>query len=290
VLFLFIVAVFLSNRISKPLINLKNAAEKVGQGDFSMKLDTSPRNEIGDLTHSFNTMAEKLNRKTGELQEERTKRLRSVINGQELERQRLSRELLDGLGQVLIALKLKLENVGSTEDSNTPKMLQDVKNTFNTTIDEVRRISNDLMPAVLYEFGLPTALRNLLETVKEDRKLKVKIQVEGNFDDLDKTTKTYLYRIAQEAVSNAVKHSGATAIEINMERLQEEINMNVEDNGSGFDSNSVVVVRGNGLLNMRERAGLLRGRLEIGPGLSGGTRVSLLIPYKKNEHDKSSTG
>jgi len=290
VLFLFIVAVFLSNRISKPLINLKNAAEKIGQGDFSMKLDTSPKNEIGDLTHSFNIMTEKLNKKTGELKEERTKRLRSVINGQELERQRLSRELHDGLGQVLIALKLKLENVGSSEDSNAQKILHEVKHTFNTTIDEVRRISNDLMPAVLQEFGLPTALRNLLETVKEDKKLKVNLKVNGNFDDLDKTTKTYLYRIAQEAVSNAVKHSGATAIDINLGKREDAISMSIEDNGCGFDSNSVVVVRGNGLLNMRERAGLLRGRLEIGPGLSGGTRVALSIPYKKIDYDKGNTG
>lgn len=283
ILFLFILAVFIANRISKPLIDLKNAAEKIGQGDFSMKLVNRPNNEIGDLTHSFNTMSEKLNRKTGELKLERTKRLRSVINGQELERQRLSRELHDGLGQMLIALKLKLENVQTTENCDTQKMVQEVKTTFNTTIDEVRRISNDLMPAVLYEFGLPTALRNLLEAVKEGNTLKVKLDVKGKYDDLDKTTKTYLYRIAQEAVSNAVKHSGASVIEMKLRREDGEISMQIEDNGCGFDTESVVVVRGNGLLNMRERATLLKGRLEIGPGASGGTCLSLFIPFKNNE-------
>lgn len=290
ILFLFIVAVFLSNRISKPLINLKNAAEKIGQGDFSMKVESFPNNEIGDLTNSFNTMAEKLNKKTDELQLERSKRLRSVINGQELERQRLSRELHDGLGQMLIALKLKLENVNTTENSDTVRMVQDVKCTFNTTIEEVRRISNDLMPAVLYEFGLPTALRNLLGTVKEDNGFKVKLEVTGKYNDLDRTTKTYLYRIAQEAVSNAVKHSGATTITVNLERKVGEVAMSIEDDGSGFDPNSIVVVRGNGLLNMRERAGLLKGRLLIGQGLSGGTRVTLLIPFKSMKYDKSSIG
>lgn len=283
ILFLFILAVFIANRISKPMIDLKNAAEKIGQGDFSMKLKNSPNNEIGDLTRSFNTMSEKLNKKTGELKLERTKRLRSVINGQELERQRLSRELHDGLGQMLIALKLKLENVQSSENCDTLKMMQEVKTTFNTTIDEVRRISNDLMPAVLYEFGLPTALRNLLETVKEDNTLKVKLDVAGKYDDLDKTTKTYLYRIAQEAVSNAVKHSGASLIEMKIQRKAGEIIMSIEDNGSGFDSGNVVVLRGNGLMNMRERAGLMKGRLEIGPASSGGTRISLVIPCKNNE-------
>ncbi len=283
ILFLFILAVFIANRISKPLIDLKNAAEKIGQGDFSMKLVNRPNNEIGDLTHSFNIMSEKLNRKTGELKLERTKRLRSVINGQELERQRLSRELHDGLGQMLIALKLKLENVQTTENCDTLKMVQEVKTTFNTTIDEVRRISNDLMPAVLYEFGLPTALRNLLEAVKEGNTLKVKLDVKGKYDELDKTTKTYLYRIAQEAVSNAVKHSGASLIEVKLHREAGEIMMSIDDNGCGFDSGSVVVIRGNGLLNMRERAALLKGRLEIGPGTMAGTCIRLFIPFKNNE-------
>ena len=283
VLFLFFAAVFLSGRITAPLIRLKNAAEKIGQGDFDTELKSGQKNEIGDLTHSFNTMTVKLADKTSELKKERLKRLRSVIDGQELERQRLSRELHDGLGQMLIALKLKMENIRTTEPCESMKMLNDVKASFDDTIDEIRRMSNDLMPAVLHEFGISTALRNLVEGVSENADIIGKFYASGKFEDLYKTTKTYLYRIAQEAVNNAVKHANASVIIVKIDRADSQIYMLIEDNGIGFEINNESVKSGNGLHNMRERTGLLQGHFEIENPPKGGTRIIVRIPMKNKD-------
>lgn len=280
ILILFITAYFLSARITSPLIRLKNAAEKIGQGNFTTKLEINLKNEIGDLTQSFNTMTDKLADKTHELERERAKRLRSVLDGQELERQRLSRELHDGLGQRVIALKLKLENINSPEKCDTLGMIKEIKGNFDETIDEIRRMSNDLMPAVLYEFGLTTALRTLMDSIPGNLGMKSHFSATGKFDDLNKTTKTYLYRIAQEAVYNAIKHSAAKLIMLDLNRNENEITLSIVDNGKGFDYKKDTALNGNGLYNMRERAGLLNGKFVLRTEEQQGTSVIITISQK----------
>jgi signal transduction histidine kinase len=281
VLFLFLAAVIISARISFPLIRLKKAAEKIGEGEFDAGIETRLNNEIGDLTRSFNTMSNKLSEKTSELRKERIRRIRSVIDGQEIERQRLSRELHDGLGQMLIALKLRLENLKTSHECDTTNMISEVKRSFDSTIDEVRRMSNDLMPAVLYEFGISTALRNLVDNIGENASIHTKFRSSGKDDRLDKTVKTYLYRIAQEALINAVKHASATMVDLAIEIREDLVTLTIEDDGIGFDISEESVLTGNGLHNMRERTGLLHGTMEIGPGSGGGTQIRVNIPITK---------
>lgn len=282
VLFLFLVAVLISARISFPIIRLKKATERIGEGEFDTGIETALNNEIGDLTRSFNTMSNKLSEKTSELRKERIRRLRSVIDGQEIERQRLSRELHDGLGQMLIALKLKLENIKASRECNAMETITDVKSSFNITIDEVRRMSNDLMPAVLYEFGILTALRTLVDTVSENASIHGKFIPSGKDDKLDKTIKTYIYRIAQEALNNSVKHANASIVELAIRIDDDMVFMTIEDDGIGFDITNESVAVGNGLHNMRERTGLLHGTMEIGHGSNGGTLVTVNIPINTN--------
>lgn len=275
VLALFLAAVFLSARMTSPLVRLTKAAKKIGQGDFDTDLRPGLANEIGDLMNSFIFMTDSLSEKTNELRAERLKQLRSVIDGQELERQRLSRELHDGLGQRIIALKLRLEDIKSADQCETMRKVKEVKDSVDDTIDEVRRMSNDLMPAVLYEFGIATALRNLLESVSESSKIKSKFSTEGKVEELDKTTKIYLYRIAQEALNNVVKHAEANRIHLQLIRDNDFLCLCIEDDGIGFDAS---IATGNGLHNMRERANLLQGRIDIETIPGNGTKVKIEIP------------
>lgn len=278
VLALFLAAVFLSARITSPLVKLTKAAKKIGQGDFKTDIEPGLANEIGDLMNSFTLMADSLEEKNSELKKERFRRLRSAIDGQELERQRLSRELHDGLGQRIIALKLRLENIKSADQCETMRMVKEVKNSVDETIDEVRRMSHDLMPAVLYEFGIATALRNLLEEVSENSGVRGKFSSEGKVEELNKTTKIYLYRIAQEALNNVLKHSGASRIELSIVKDNDQLVMLIEDDGIGFDP---MGASGNGLHNMRERSGLLQGYLRIDTIPGGGTKVRVTIPLEE---------
>lgn len=283
VLFLFLTAVFLSHRITYPVIQLKKAAEKVGQGRFDTVLKLKPNNEIGDLTESFNEMTENLAEKTSQLRLERIKRLRSVIDGQELERQRLSRELHDGLGQLLIALKLKMENLDPSDPSGASPAVGEVKSSLNDTIDEVKRMSHNLMPAVLYEFGISTALRNLVDEIADNAGLQTTFQSKGKFDDLEKGIKTYLYRIAQEALNNVVQHAGATRARVSLTNIDHSVEMRIEDNGKGFIENEKNGQPGNGLHNMKERTTLLGGSFKIDKLVPKGTVIIVNIPAKNNK-------
>lgn len=143
------------------------------------------------------------------LQMQRIRQVKSVIDGQEKERQRLSRELHDGLGQNLVAIKLKLGSIPHDKAGEIDATLTLVKQMFNHTIDEVRCISNNLMPAKLKEFSLAVVLRNLCNEVESNSGVSIGLTVGVLPEPLDQLLKTYVYRIVQEALTNVIKHSGA---------------------------------------------------------------------------------
>lgn len=222
-----------------------------------------------------------------ELKVERLHRLRSVIDGQEQERQRLSRELHDGLGQTLVAIKLRLESIPLEKLGEEKKTIEMVKQMFNQTIEETRRISNNLMPAALTEFSLAVVLRNLCNEFESNSGITISLVVGVLPDSLDMLTKTYAYRIAQEALTNIVKHSSATRAVVSVFSDILKLYLHVEDNGVGFNP-SRLSDAGNGLYNMKERASLLSGRLEIISSAGKGTKIKAEFPInnlKKVKHE-----
>ncbi len=277
-LLLFIYAFVASTRFTLPIIKLKAATQKIGQGDFNPNLDIRSNDEIGDLVDSFKSMLLRLKEMTEELKKERFRRLRSVIDGQELERQRLSRELHDGLGQLLIALKLKLENTHGSDFCETKKAIKEVNESFDMTIDEIRRISNNLMPAVLNEFGIVNALRNLADEVQDHSGIHVLFNSREVDIKLNKKQKTYIYRIAQEALNNAVRHAKASEISMSISQGNESLMIRIKDNGNGFKYQEAITHTGNGIHNMQERASIMNGKLEIQTDPGSGTLIVVNVP------------
>ncbi len=277
----------ISKQITKPLIRLKNATINLGEGHYDLALPVTTHDEIGALTESFNIMARQIKEKTTELQQERFGRMRSVIDGEEMERQRLSRELHDGIGQSLIAIKLRLENLLYQDGKDIRNSIHELKNYFDQIIDEVRRISNNLMPSVLEVFSIPIAFRNLFSETAEHSGLRIHFEAKGNFDDLDKKIKTYIYRLTQEGLSNIVKHAEAREVWVNLTRKAEYLTLIIRDNGKGFITETAGKEGGNGIHNMRERASLLNGQIEIFSIPSKGTTITLNVPifntYVKNQ-------
>jgi PAS domain S-box-containing protein len=212
-----------------------------------------------------------------ELKEERLHRMRSVIDGQEQERQRLSRELHDGLGQTLVGIKLRLESIPLEEMGEERKTIEMVKKMFNQTIEETRRISNNLMPAALTEFSLAVVLRNLCTEVESNSGISVSFVVGVLPESINLLTKTYAYRIAQEALTNTVKHSGANQAIISVFSDIKKLYLHVEDNGCGFRPGKKSDI-GNGLYNMKERASLLNGKLEVDSTVGIGTKIKVEFP------------
>jgi len=156
--------------------------------------------------------------------------------------------------------------------------LGELKTCSDQLVDEVRRISNALMPAQLTKFGLNSALRQHCEEVSKYSEVEVTFDSTGNFDTIGRKTKTYIFRIVQEALNNIIKHSGATAATVEIAQTKENIFLSISDNGKGF--NSEKACHGNGLNNMHERTILLQGTFSIQSHPNNGTTIEIQIPYK----------
>lgn len=267
-----------SKRIIKPLEKLRDAAISIGEGNYDPDLPVTSGDEIGRFTESFNIMARQIKEKTTEIHQERFGRMRSVIDGEEMERQRLSRELHDGIGQLLIAIKLRLENLLYQDGKEIKNSIQELKKYFDQIIDEVRRISNNLMPSVLEAFGPVIAFRNLFTDTEELSGLRIHFVAKGNFDNLDKKIQTYIYRLTQEALSNIVKHAGANEVWVNLNRNADILSLVIRDDGKGFSPENAGREGGNGIHNMRERVSLLKGQIDIRSASGKGSTITVQIP------------
>ncbi|NJO87773.1 MAG: HAMP domain-containing protein [Chloroflexia bacterium] len=158
-----------SSMITAPIKKLRQATDKVTQGEYGKTLDLKINDEIGDLIQAFNEMTSRLKLQSEKLEEQKLMSLQSLIDGQEIERQRLSRELHDGLAQLILAIKMRTERALNVHPDVAQQIIRDSKELLSQTLTEIRNISNNLMPAVLNNFGLKQALMNL---VNERRKYK----------------------------------------------------------------------------------------------------------------------
>jgi len=204
--------------------------------------------------------------------------LKSFIEGEEKERQRLSRELHDGIGQYLISIKMKLESLLYLDEVEVKEQISRLRTDFDEILDEIRRISNNLMPSVLEAFGVVFAIRNLCVETSEHTGLKISLDFQGDFESLNTTIKTYIFRIAQEALNNIVKHAGATCVDIHLERKKDDVLLKIRDDGKGFNLQEIKAGTGHGMNNMRDRVNLLKGEIEIKSYENKGTEIAIGIP------------
>lgn len=191
-------------------------------------------------------------------------RLSSVVQGQEEERRRLSRELHDGIGQMLTGLKLLAENIRSTTllSEKDQRTFAHLKTLLVKTIQETRHVSNNLMPPVLGDFGLVPALRQLIEQQNQQTDAAIELHTSLTTERFGQAVEIGLYRIVQEAVNNAVKHARATYIGVTLEQRQDRLFLRVADDGCGMPPVPEASTS-QGLHNMRERARLLNGTFRV---------------------------
>ena len=191
-------------------------------------------------------------------------RMSSVVQGQEDERKRLSRELHDGIGQMLTGLKLLAENIRSAgnlseKDQTT---FTSLKNLLIRTIQETRNVSNNLMPPVLGDFGLVSALRQLTEQQHKQSGTSVTLRTSLTSERFGQPVEIGLYRIVQEAVNNAIKHAGASEIDVCLEQRHDRLFLRIADDGCGIGPGPRRSTA-QGLHNMRERTHLLDGTFRL---------------------------
>jgi signal transduction histidine kinase len=215
----------------------------------------------------------------------------SMQRAQEEERARLSRELHDDLCQRLTGMKYRvevLEDETVSDEHTVGEQLRDVREELDRSIAEVRRISSNLRPSVLDDFGLVTALRLLVKEFEKRTEIPVQVHCADDFpDDLHGDTEIALYRIAQEAPANITKHAQASAVEVRLSGQGDTVELSIRDNGRGIAAGDAPLKRaaghGLGLLGMRERAELLGGDFEVDTEEGQGTAVTARLPVAREE-------
>jgi len=275
---LFVVAYIISRTITRPIIELKNATIRVRNGNLDSVLHIKSNDELGELTENFNLMTSQLKKQQEELKDREVRVFSSFIDGQEDERQRLSRELHDGLGQMIIATKLKAESLVNSGNAINNDNIARLRLMYDSLVDEVRSISNNLMPAALQEFGLEIALKQICSEISNHSRIKVIFDSRISDNKLDKRIAVYVFRIAQEALNNAVKHSGASEIIMTLIGNEKMLSLNVQDDGIGIRLEEPNSKNGRGINSMSERVRLLNGLIDISKGVNHGTIVSVKIP------------
>ncbi len=204
-----------------------------------------------------------------------------VLDTQEEERGRVARELHDGISQILVGVRYALDNarrrLGRGENAAAQEPLQKGIDNLGTAITEVRRISRDLRPGVLDDLGLGPALKALTDDFRERTGIETEFSTVVFRNRLDQDSKIALYRIAQEALTNIERHSGATRVTIDLRGHKKGATMRVTDNGHGLRSEPGHVSAGIGLRNMQERIEQLDGTLRI-LSSRGGTAIEVSLP------------
>ncbi|MDQ1087867.1 sensor histidine kinase [Siphonobacter sp. SORGH_AS_1065] len=205
-------------------------------------------------------------------------RTAALLEGQEEERKRLAQELHDGVGQLLTGIRLQIELLQNASYTDKEKIsYQVLKELVLETIETVRQISYDLMPSVLTDFGLISALRLLSEKITKISGIKVRFN-SGEFPvRLSSIIEVNLYRIVQEAINNSLKYAKASVIDITLTEKKGKINLRIQDDGIGFNPEELAkkAIAHSGLGNMKLRAESIGSTFEISSIIGKGTTIKI---------------
>lgn len=269
-------AALLTWLLTRPILDLVTTTNRVRQGDLSVRAPHWTDDEIGKLADAFNQMIQALEvsqQVVIEKEAARSHLLSRLIEAQEDERKRIARDLHDDIGQaltsILVSIKV-LEQVETTPQAQ--EKINALRQIVNETLTRVRLLSRQLRPSALDDLGLVAALeRYVSEFTSRYPDLAVDFHAPGH-NRLPAVVETSLYRIIQEAMTNAARHSGATTISIVVTQRDRRIQAIIEDNGHGFDVNQLRRAGSSvGLHSMLERAQLLGGKLDIESNADGTT-------------------
>jgi two-component system, NarL family, sensor histidine kinase UhpB len=270
----FLLNTLLLRRRFEPLERLLAMMERVDLSRPGRRLELDAEmsgmsTDIVRLAASFNRMLERLEnerRRSGEL----------VIGAQEEERKRIARDLHDEVNQSLTALLLRIEAAAQDAPAHVQAQLAQVKELADQAMGELLDLARQLRPTALDDHGLVAALRTHVRDFDRRGPARASFWADPRLGDLSPDAQVVVYRVAQEALMNASRHSGAARIEVSLESCDSRVRLQVADNGSGFAFADEG--KGLGLDGMRERALLVGGVLEIDSRPGKGTTVRLEVP------------
>lgn len=255
-----------------PLKRLTRAMTTIDLLRPGPRITAQGHGEIAELIRTFNTMLDRL-------ETERGFSAARALSVQEAERRRVARELHDEVGQSLTAVLLELKRVADDVPAPVRGELRQVQETTRSTLDEIRRIARRLRPGVLEELGLISALKALAAETADHTDLTVRRRFDQGLPQLDAEVELVIYRVAQEGLTNTVRHARAERVELVLRAVQNGVELSIRDDGRGLGG----AAEGAGITGMRERALLIGAQLTVGPAPGSGTEVRLLVPVAKED-------
>lgn len=219
-----------------------------------------------------------------------------VISAQEEERKLVSRELQDEIGQVLTAanVAVALLRKHATNDAELRRKVDEAQQLLEESMEMVNRFARELRPTMLDHLGPYAAIQNFVKSFTERTGIKIDLEGEGEFERLDGPQGTVLYRVAQESLTNVLKHAQATHVKIRLRQLPRAVSMEIIDNGCSFAASTAKNANGAprqhlGLLGMQERVRLVNGEFAIESTPRRGTTVRVQIPFSSPSISESRT-
>ncbi len=225
----------------------------------------------------YNQYRAKQNQKLQEaILREKERGFESVIQATEEERKRISKDLHDGIGQQLSALKMALKNmVSKISDEQQQEDLEIIADQFSKSADEVRQISHQMMPRKLMEDGLVEAIEDLLKSSFQFSEMQFTFEHHKIDQRFQERIEISLYRVLQELINNIIKHSEASEVSVQLIKNKEKLLLFVEDNGKGMDDSKS---NGHGLINIKSRLDMVKGSVNYEPSAGSGTSATVTIP------------
>lgn len=261
----------------RPLMSLGKVMQRIKAGERSLRAPlTGIDSQADQLASAFNMVLEALD-------DASRQRASQIINAQELERQRIARELHDETSQVLTSLLISLAVLEeSIESPESRERIADTRMLAHSTLRAIRNLSIDLRPSALDDLGLLPALRWYVKEYQKKCAIEVEFHASGFKERLSPEMEIALYRVVQECLTNTVRHANARKVRISLREKHDLVQAVMVDDGIGFDYDALLKNpgqdRGLGLAGMQERALLLGGTLEISSEPGNGTRVVVTIP------------
>lgn len=259
-----------------PMQALEETARRVGQGQTDARAEDSPLSDRGltRVTRVFNDMLDALSANQTRQQE----LARRVLESEERERQRIAHELYSGTAQTLAGVLVRLRIAERHLTGGADDAIMEIREEVVNALEEIRGVARRLRPPELDELGVRVALEAHARSMTEGRRMDVRFH--GQVPALSRESSLALFRIVQEALSNAVLHSGADTIDVNFTTGAGSVVVEVLDDGCGFDLAAALAQTGQslGLFGMHERAGYVQGELSLESGPGRGTRVRVVLP------------
>lgn len=210
-----------------------------------------------------------------------------ILEGQEEERKRIAMDIHDGIGQMLTSLKFQIESIDLKSGDKAVSKIREIEQLIKEVIREVRRVTFNLKPTVLGDYGLQAALNVFVQEIGKLTNIKLLYHCDGEIERLPQKTENNIFRIIQEAINNAIKYSGADTITVELKQADNELVIRVKDEGKGFDpklveARNMNIESGRGFFNMYERTEYVNGDLQINSETGKGTEVVLTVPVNTN--------